>query len=68
MKIVLMHYKEEILKYKPVVLIILFLVSTAHAKSFGDFEGGLYVRNYDGDTITINLTSLHHIIDEKISI
>ncbi len=63
-----MHCKEEILRYKFLVLIALLLVSPAHAESFGDYEGAIYVRNYDGDTITFNLPGLHPIIGEKISI
>lgn len=38
------------------------------AKSFGDYEGAIYVRNYDGDTVTFNLPGLHPIVGEKISI
>ncbi len=63
-----MHYKEEILRYKFLVLITLLLVSPAHAKSFGDYQGAVYIRNYDGDTVTFNLPGLHPIIGEKISI
>ena len=44
------------------------LPATTHAKSFGDYEGAVYLRNYDGDTITFNLPGLHPIIGEKISI
>jgi len=44
------------------------LVSPAYAKSFGDYSGAIYLRNYDGDTITFNLPGLHSIIGEKISI
>ena len=50
------------------LLIFTLFHSTAYAKSFGDYEGAIYVRNYDGDTITFNLPSLHPIIGEKISI
>jgi micrococcal nuclease len=49
-------------------LILTLLYSPAYAKSFGDYEGAIYVRNYDGDTITFNLPGLHPIIGEKISI
>ena len=35
---------------------------------FGDYEGAIYVRNYDGDTITFNLPSLHPIIGKKIAV
>ena len=44
------------------------MVSPAYAKSFGDYSGAVYLRNYDGDTITFNLPGLHSIIGEKISI
>jgi micrococcal nuclease len=63
-----MHYKEELLRHRFLVLISLLLVSPAHAKSFGDYQGAVYVRNYDGDTITFNLPKLHPIIGQKISI
>ena len=52
-------------------LCILFLQhsSPADAKqSFGDYEGAVYVRNYDGDTITFNLSTLHPIIGKNISL
>ena len=49
-------------------LLFLLLPSYSLAKSFGDYEGAVYVRNYDGDTITFNLPGLHPIIGEKISI
>ena len=42
--------------------------SCTFAKSFGDYEGAVYIRNYDGDTITFNLPGLHPIISEKINI
>ena len=50
------------------ILAFLLLPSYSFAKSFGDYEGAVYVRNYDGDTITLTLPSLHPIIGEKISI
>ena len=34
------------------ILPFLLLPSYSLAKSFGDYEGAIYVRNYDGDTIT----------------
>ena len=49
-------------------LIFLLISFPAHAKSFGDYDGAVYVRNYDGDTITFTLPGLHPIIGEKISI
>ena len=50
------------------VLSLIFLSSPAHAKTFGDYEGAVYVRNYDGDTVTFNLPGLHPIIGKKINI
>ena len=35
---------------------------------FGDYEGAIYVRNYDGDTITFNIPNLHPIIGKKIAV
>ena len=53
-------------------LTFLFLFAgstTVNAKQkFGDYEGAIYVRNYDGDTITFNLPNLHPIIGNKIAI
>ena len=46
----------------------MLLPSYSFAKSFGDYQGAIYLRNYDGDTITFNLPGLHPIIGEKISI
>ena len=40
------------------LLIFTLFHSTAYAKSFGDYEGAIYVRNYDGDTITFNLNRI----------
>jgi micrococcal nuclease len=51
-------------------LILPFLLhpSFSFAKSFGDYQGAIFVSNYDGDTVTFNLPGLHPIIGEKISI
>ena len=53
-----------------IVLILFLLTATSsHSEqSFGDYEGAIYVRNYDGDTITFNLPNLHPIIGKKIAI
>lgn len=51
-------------------LTFLFLFSGSNIvnakQKFGDYEGAIYVRNYDGDTITFNLPKLHPIIGKKI--
>jgi micrococcal nuclease len=56
------------LKLFTLLLTLILLASPSHAKSFGNYQGAVYIRNYDGDTITFNLPSLHPIIGEKISI
>ena len=64
------------MKTKPLTFLLaltfLFLFSgstTVNAKQkFGDYEGAIYVRNYDGDTITFNLPNLHPIIGKKIRV
>ena len=62
------------MKTKPLtfLLALTFLISgstTVSAKQkFGDYEGAIYVRNYDGDTITFNHPNLHPIIGNKIAI
>ena len=50
------------------VLSSLLLPALSFAKPFGDYQGAVYVQNYDGDTVTFNLPGLHPIIGEKISI
>jgi endonuclease YncB( thermonuclease family) len=54
------------------LLALTFLISGStivNAKqSYGDYEGAIYVRNYDGDTITFNLPNLHPIIGKKIRV
>ena len=54
--------------YSYSILFFLLLPSYSTAKSFGDYQNPIYVRNYDGDTITFNLPNLHPIIGEKISV
>ena len=54
--------------YSYSILFFLLLPSYSTAKSFGDYQNPIYVRNYDGDTITFNLPDLHPIIGEKISV
>lgn len=53
-----------------VLLIPLLLCNALHsyAESYGDYQEAIYIRNYDGDTVTFNLPNLHPIIVEKISI
>ena len=59
-------------KQLTLLLVLTFLISGStivNAKqSYGDYEGAIYVRNYDGDTITFNLPNLHPIIGKKIRV
>ena len=55
-------------KFAFLILAFLLLPSYSFAQSFGDFEGAIYVHNYDGDTISFNLPNFHPIIGKKISI
>ncbi len=56
------------MKTKPLtyLLALTFLISgstiVSAKQKFGDYKGAIYVRNYDGDTITFNLPNLHPII------
>ena len=54
------------------LIVLTFLISGStivNAKqSYGDYEGAIYVRNYDGDTITFKLPNLHPIIGKKIRV
>ena len=56
------------MKTKPLtyLLPLTFLISgstiVSAKQKFGDYKGAIYVRNYDGDTITFNLPNLHPII------
>jgi endonuclease YncB( thermonuclease family) len=62
------------MKTKPLtyLLALTFLISgstiVSAKQKFGDYEGAIYVRNYDGDTITFNLPNLHPIIGKNIRI
>ena len=55
-------------KFALLILAVLLFPSILLAKSYGDYQGAVYVSNYDGDTITFNLPDLHPIIGDKISI
>ena len=60
-------------KFLIIISSIFFVVSqgskTVDAKlRFGDYERAIYVRNYDGDTVTFNLPKLHPIIGNKIAV
>ena len=49
-------------------VLINFSTTVSAKQKFGDYEGDIYVRNYDGDTITFNLLGFHPIIGKEINI
>ena len=55
---------------KVVILILplLLLPALSFSKDYGDYQGAVYVSNYDGDTIKFDLPGLHPIIGNKINI
>jgi len=64
------HFRPmtTILSILIVMVIYIFTPTLSFAKSYGDYQGAVYVRNYDGDTVTFDLPGLHPIIGDKISI
>lgn len=50
------------------MILVLMVTTISFAKDYGNLEDVSYVKNYDGDTITFNIPSLHPIIGDKISI
>ncbi len=50
------------------ILPLLLLPALSFSKDYGDYQGAVYVSNYDGDTIKFDLPGLHPIIGKKINI
>jgi endonuclease YncB( thermonuclease family) len=56
------------------ILMVVVLVMTMgfggslYASEYPDIEGVTYLRNYDGDTVTVNIDGYPEIIGKKISI
>ena len=57
---------------KTIIITILLVLFTSLSYSadtiYGSFHNVEYVRNYDGDTITVTINRLHPLIGEKINI
>ncbi len=47
---------------------ILLLSYPVYAKSFGNYEGAIYLQNYDGDTIRFNLPDYPPIVGNDIRV
>jgi len=50
------------------ILSLLLLPTLSFSKDYGDYQGAVYISNYDGDTIKFDLPGLHPIIGNKINI
>jgi len=50
------------------ILLLLLLPALSFSKDYGDYQGAVYISNYDGDTIKFDLPGLHPIIGNKINI
>ena len=52
------------------ILFIPAILTTANTpvENYGNFSNVEYVRNYDGDTITVNIHNVHDIIGKEIPI
>jgi micrococcal nuclease len=55
---------------KVVLLLLLLLCNTLHsyAESYVDFQGAIYLQNYDGDTIRFNLPGYPPIVGKDIRV
>ena len=55
-----------------IFLLIIFMLLPTHSisgtKVYGDFKNVKYVRNYDGDTITVTIPGVHPLFGENINI
>jgi len=56
---------------KSFFLLAAFLISApiaAAGETYGNLDGVQYVRNYDGDTITVNIPGVHPLLGDEIAI
>jgi len=51
-----------------ILLVDWFLISANASDTYGDLTNVEYVRNYDGDTITVNIKGIHPLIGSYIGI
>jgi len=51
-----------------IILTCIISIAQAGNKTYGDFYGVTYVKNYDGDTITFDIPYLPPLIGENINI
>lgn len=58
------------MRYFILLIIAFFLLQPAYAAdhSYGDIGPGTYVRNYDGDTITFDISGVHPILGDHIPV
>lgn len=51
-----------------ILFVCLCLPVMADAENYGNIENVVYLRNYDGDTITVDLPRIHPLLGQAISI
>jgi micrococcal nuclease len=51
-----------------IYLTLVLLVQPAYSKSFGNYEGAVYLKNYDGDTVRFNLPGYPPIVGNDIRV
>ena len=51
-----------------IYLTLVLLIQPAYAKSFGNYEGAVYLKNYDGDTVRFNLPGYPPIVGNDIRV
>jgi len=57
------------MKIPLIIIVLLFPLSVfAKDKTYEDFKNVTYIRNYDGDTITVSIKGIHRLFGEEISI
>ena len=59
---------KKLISLLTITLLCVISIAQAEVKTYGDFYGVTYVKNYDGDTITFNIPYLPTIVGERINI
>ena len=62
-----MRFAQTIALITVLIFIIPFF-SFGGGVAYGDFEKVIFIKNYDGDTITVDIPGLHPLIGDDISV
>lgn len=63
-----MRAQIEMVIYIALSIVIFFISMKCFSSDYKEFKGIEYVRNYDGDTVTVNIPNVHSIIGEEVPI